>query len=129
MVRIIFLLYTTTEVFIVVPVQVSDVSVVNIDSTSMKVTWMPPHANTYSVITSYIVKYEAHCQDVTLANSTFIRSDAEREAILDNLEEGLSYTVTVTAANVLGESRAIQIVKDTDSICKLYKLMQVNLFL
>ena len=79
---------------------------------------MPPNANTYSVITSYIVKYEAHCLGVTLANSTSIHFDAKREVVFDNLEEGLSYTVTVTAANVLGESRVIQTINDTDSICK-----------
>ena len=36
-----------------VPVQVSDVFVDAVASTSMTVTWTPPSANTYSVITHY----------------------------------------------------------------------------
>ena len=101
--------------FHLVPVQVSNVSVNTVTSTSMTVTWMPPDANTYSVITHYNISYVASCSGQTFSTSTTVTYSITRVALTD-LEEGLNYTITVTAVNVLGESIAIQIAQDTDPI-------------
>ena len=84
----------------------------------MTVTWTPPNANTYSVITQYNISYVTSCSTgQTISNSTTV-TDSITSVTLTDLEEGLNYTITVTAVNVLGESTAMQIVQDTDPICK-----------
>ena len=104
-----------------VPAQVSDVSVDAVTSTSVTVTWMPPDPDTHSVVISYTVEYETNCttsRGVTLANSTFVHIDAERRVVLDDLEEGLNYTVTVSAVNVLGDSNGTEVTLETDPACE-----------
>ena len=99
-----------------VPVQVSDVSVNNtVTSTSMTVTWTPPNANTYSVITHYNISYVTSCSSgQTISNSTTV-THPTTSVTLTALEEGLNYTITVTAVNVLGESTATLIVQGTNA--------------
>ena len=103
-----------TCIIFIVPVQVSDVSVTAVTSTSMTVTWIPPDANTYSVVTYYNISYTTSC---SISNSTIVTASTTSVMSTD-LEEGLTYTITVTAVNVLGESDPMQIVQDTDPICK-----------
>ena len=103
------------NLFHLVPVQVSDVSVNTVTSTSMTVTWTPPNANTYSVITQYNISYVTSCLGQTISNSTTV-THSTISVTLTDLEEGLNYTITVTAVNVLGESDPIQIVQETISI-------------
>ena len=101
-----------------VPVQVSDVSVNTVTSTSMTVTWTPPNTNTYSVITHYNISYTTSCSEQIISNSTAV-TYSTTSVTLTNLEEGLNYTITVTAVNILGESDPMEIVQDTDPISKL----------
>ena len=108
--------YCYNILFHLVPVQVSDVSVNTVTSTSMTVTWTPPNANTYSVITQYNISYVTSCSGQTISNSTRVAQSVTSVALI-GLEEGLNYTITVTAVNVLGESTAMLIVQDTDPIC------------
>ena len=82
----------------------------------MTVTWTPPNANTYSVITQYNISYFTSCSEQTISNSTTVTHPTTSVTLTD-LGEGLNYTITVTAVNVLGESTAILIVQDTDPIC------------
>ena len=105
--------YCYNNLFHLVPVQVSDVSVNTVTSTSMTVTWTPPNANTYSVITQYNISYVTSCSGQTISNST---THPTTSVTLTDLEEGLNYTITVTAVNVLGESTAMLIVQDTTPI-------------
>ena len=81
----------------------------------MTVTWTPPNANTYSVITQYNVSYVTSCSGQIISNSAIVHST--NSVALIGLEEGIKYTITVTAVNVLGESTAMLIVQDTDPIC------------
>ena len=98
------------HVFHLVPVQVSDVSVNTVTSTSMTVTWKPP---IYSDITQYNVLYVTSCSSgQTISNSTTVTHPTTSVTLTD-LEEGLNYTITVTAVNVLGESIATPIVQGT----------------
>ena len=111
-------MYITVKIllFHLVPVQVSDVSVDTVTSTSMTVTWTPPNANTYSVITQYNISYVTSCSGQNISNSTRV-AHPTTSVTLKDLEEGLNYTITVTAVNVLGESTAMLIVQDTTPIC------------
>ena len=103
------------HVFHLVPVQVSDVSVNTVTSTSMTVTWTPPNANTYSAITQYNISYVTSClSGQTISNSTTVTHPTTSVTLTD-LEEGLNYTITVTAVNVLGESTATLIVQGTNA--------------
>ena len=83
----------------------------------MTVTWTPPNANTYSVITYYNISYITSCSGQTISNSTTVTGSSTSVTLTD-LEEGLIYTVTLTAVNELGESDPMQIVQDTDPIRK-----------
>ena len=82
----------------------------------MTVTWTPPNVNTYSVITQYNISYMyvTSCSGQTICNGTIVR-DSMTSVTLTDLEEGLNYTITVTAVNVLGESNAIQTTQETNS--------------
>ena len=82
----------------------------------MTVTWTPPNANTYSVITQYNISYVTSCSGQTISSSITVTHPTTSVTLTD-LEEGLNYTITVTAVNVLGESTAMLIVQDTTSIC------------
>ena len=101
-----------------VPVQVSDVSVHTVTSTSMTVTWTPPNANTYSAITYYNISYVTGCSEYTIFNSTTVTDPAATSVTVTDLEEGITYTITVTAVNGLGESDPMQIVQAIDPIRK-----------
>ena len=81
----------------------------------MTVTWTPPNANTYSVITQYNISYVTSCSGQAISNSTTVTHPTTSVTLTD-LEEGLNYTITVTAVNVLGESTAMLIVQDTTPI-------------
>ena len=81
----------------------------------MTVTWTPPNANTYSVITQYNISYVTSCSGQTISSSTRVAQSVTSVALI-GLEEGLNYTITVTAVNVLGESTAMLIVQDTTPI-------------
>ena len=95
-----------------IPVQVSDVSVNTVTSTSMIVTWTPP---IYSDITQYNISYVTSCSSgQTISNSTTVTHPTTSVTLTD-LEEGLNYTITVTAVNVLGESTATLIVQGTNA--------------
>ena len=95
-----------------IPVQVSDVSVNTVTSTSMTVTWTPP---IYSDITQYNISYVTSCSSgQTISNSTTVTHPTTSVTLTD-LEEGLTYTITVTAVNVLGESIATLIVQGTNA--------------
>ena len=107
--------YCYNNLFHLVPVQVSDVSVNTVTSTSMTVTWTPPNANTYSVITQYNISYVTSCSGQTISSSTTVTHPTTSVTLID-LEEGLNYTITVTAVNVLGESTAMLIVQDITPI-------------
>ena len=104
--------------FHLVPVQVSDISVNTVTSTNMTVTWTPPNANTYSVITQYNISYVTSCSGQTISNSTTVTHPTTSVTLTD-LEEGLNYTITVTAVNVLGESYPINITDETASFGKI----------
>ena len=110
-----FLSNIYNNLFHLVPVQVSGVSVHAVTGTSMTVTWTPPGANTFSVITHYNISYITSCSGQTFSTSTTVAHPTTSVTLTD-LEEGLSYTVTVTAVNVLGESTAMHIVQDTTPI-------------
>ena len=100
------------HVFHLVPIQVSDVSVNTVTSTSMTVTWTPP---IYSDITQYNISYVTNCSSgQTISNSTTVTHPTTSVTLTD-LEEGLNYTITVTAVNVLGESTATLIVQGTNA--------------
>ena len=95
-----------------VPVQVSDVSVNAVTSTSMTVTWT---SLIYSDITQYNSSYVTSCSlGQTISNSTTVTHPTTSVTLTD-LEEGLNYTITVTAVNVLGESTATLIVQGTNA--------------
>ena len=79
--------------FHLVPVQVSDVSVNAVTSTSMTVTWTPPNAYTYSVITQYNISYVTSCSRQTISSSTTVTHPTTSVTLTD-LEEGLNYTIT-----------------------------------
>ena len=113
-------MYITARIllFHLVPVQVSDVSVNAVTSTSMTVTWTPPNTNTYSVITQYNISYVTSCSGQTISNSTTVTHPTTNVTLTD-LEEGLNYTITVTAVNVLGESDPINITDETVSFGKV----------
>ena len=82
----------------------------------MTVTWTPPNANTYSVITQYNISYVTSCSGQTISNSTTVTGSMTSITLI-GLEEGIDHTISVTVLNVLGESTAMQIVQDTDPIC------------
>ena len=87
----------------------------------MTVTWTPPNAYTYSVITHYNISYVTSCSGQTISSSTTVTHPTTSVTLTD-LEEGLNYTITVTAVNVLGESTVLQIVQHTDPIRMYYYL-------
>ena len=95
------------------PAQVNNVSVGMVTSTSITVSWEPPAASTYSVVTFYSVSYTAiDCSGASVSNSTMVTMTT---TILDDLIEGVVYDINVTAGNMLGESIPVEISQETDA--------------
>ena len=78
-------------------------------------------------VTQYNIRYVASCSGQTISNTTTV-TDSTTNAMLSDLEEGLTYSISVTAVNVLGESDPAQIVQDTPPICNLSTIVWLFIF-
>ena len=88
-----------------------DVSITNISTTQLYVEWSPPDATTYSYTEYYNISYTP--TDCTTAE--FGHNVANETAYtITGLHIGMSYTVTVKAGNVLGESNSFSIIGKTN---------------
>ena len=87
-----------------------NVSIINVSTSSLTVTWSPP--NDHSYIEYYNLSYTPY--DCYTAQSGHI-TVTDHQYTITGLYSGINYTVTVTAGNVLGESHPVSITGETVS--------------
>ena len=90
----------------------ANVSVSVLSSTSMAVTWGPPEIAGMFVET-YIITTIATCPDIPPRTSFLPSHQTHFE--LDDLEEGMTYHVLISARNAIGDSMLVGVKENTES--------------
>ena len=91
-----------------VPSPLTSLSVSNVLTTDITVNWTIPSSEDGNYVTYYIISYTPSCPELSSVNK--IVSVAPHQSIttysytLSGLYSGMSYTITVSAGNVLGLS-------------------------
>ena len=78
-------------------------------------------------VTYYKIFYSPSCHELFLVNMTFVSVTSHQSTttfsfILRELFSGMNYTITVRAGNVLGESRPVMILGETELTSGIYNL-------
>ena len=102
---------------VLVPSPVTSLSVSNVSTTGITVNWTVPSSDNY--ITHYTIFYTPSCPELSSVNETVLvaphQSTTTYSYTLIGLYSGMSYTITVRAVNVLGESNSSSIEEYTIS--------------
>ena len=92
-----------------VPTSVTNLSVSDVSTTTIRVNWTSPSNEDGNYVTHYNISYSSSCLEfssvnVTLVSVTPYQFTTTFSYILRELFSGMNYTITVRAGNILGES-------------------------
>ena len=91
---------------VVVPSLVTSLSVSNVSTTGITVSWTIPSSDNY--VTYYTISYTPSCPQLSSVNETVSvashQSTTTYSYTLIGLYSGMDYTITVRAGNVIGGS-------------------------
>ena len=102
-----------------VPTPVAYLSVSDVSTTTIRVNWTIPSSEDGNYVTYYNISYSPSCPELSSVNVTLVTVTPHQSAttssyILRQLFSGMNYTITVRAGNILGESRPVMILGETD---------------
>ena len=106
-----------------VPTPVTNLSVSNISTTTIRVTWTNPRSEDGNYVTYYNISYSPSCSELSLMNATLVSVTLHQfittfSYTLRKLFSGMNYTITVRIGNILGESSPVMILVETKPIGK-----------
>ena len=102
-----------------VPTPVTNLSVSDVSTTTIRVNWTSPSSEDGNYVTYYNISYIPSCPELSSVNVTLISVTPHQSAItfsyiLRELFSGMNYTITVRAGNILGESSPVMILGETE---------------
>ena len=95
-----------------VPTPVTNLSVSDFSTTTIRVNWTSPSSEDGNYVTYYKISYSPSCPELSSVNVTLVSVTPHQftttfSYILRELFSGMNYTITVRAGNILGESSPI----------------------
>ena len=102
-----------------VPTPVTNLSVSDVSTTTIRVKWTSPSSEDGNYVTYYNISYSPSCPELSSVNVTLVSVTPHQftttfSYILRELFSGMNYTITVRAGNILGESSPVTILGETD---------------
>ena len=102
-----------------VPTPVTNHSVSDVSTTTIRVNWTSPSSEDGNYVTYYNISYSPSCPELLSVNVTLISVTLHQftttfSYTLRELFSGMNYTITVRAGNILGESSPMMILGDTE---------------
>ena len=101
-----------------VPTPVTNLSVSDVSTTTIRVKWTSPSSEDGNYITFYNISYSPSCPEFSSVNVTlvFVTSNQSTTTFSYTLREllrGMNYTIRVIAGNILGESSPMMTLGET----------------
>ena len=101
-----------------VPTTVTGLSVSDVSTTTITVNWTSPNSKDGNYITYYNISYSSSCTELSSVNVTLVYVTPHQftttfSYTLRELSNGMNYTITVRAGNILGESSPVMILVET----------------
>ena len=92
-----------------VPTPVTNLSVSDVSTTTIRVKWTSPSSEDGNYVTYYNISYSPSCPELSSMNVTLVSVTPHQftttlNYILRELFSGMNYTITVRAGNIIGES-------------------------
>ena len=102
-----------------VPTPVTNLSVSNVSTTTIRVKWTSPSSEDGNYVTYYNISYSPSCPELSSVNVTLVfvtphQFTTTLNYILRELFSGMNYTITMRAGNILGESSPVMILGETE---------------
>ena len=102
-----------------VPTPVTNLSVNDISTTTIRINWTSPNSEDGNYVTYYNISYSSSCSEfsslnVRLVSVTPHQFTTKFSYILRESFSGMNYTITVRAGNILGESIPVIIRSKTE---------------
>ena len=97
-----------------VPTPVTNLSVSDTSTTTIRVKWTSPSSEDGNYVTYYKISYSPSCPELLSVSMILISVTPHQftttfSYILRELSNGMNYTITVRAGNTLGESSPVMI--------------------
>ena len=97
-----------------VPTPVTNLSVSDTSTTTIRVKWTSPSSEDGNYVTYYKISYSPSCPELLSVSMILISVTPHQftttfSYILRELSNGMNYTITVRAGNILGESSPVMI--------------------
>ena len=112
----------------IVPSPVTSLTVTSVSTTGITLSWTIPSSINY--VTHYTISYTPSCTELSSGNETVSvsphQSTTTYSYTLTGLHNGMNYTITVRAGNILGESHPLTIKKDTVSLSGMFKFFVLS---
>ena len=110
-----------------VPTPVTNLSVSDVSTTTITVKWTSPSSEDGNYVTYYKISYSPSCPELSSVNVTLVfvipyQYTTTFSYILRELLNGMNYTITVIAGNILGESSPMMILGETEPTSGIYNL-------
>ena len=104
-----------------VPTPVTNLSVSDISTTTIRVNWTSSRNEDGNYVTYYNISYSPSCPEISSLNVTLISVTPHQftttfSYTLRELFSGMSYTITVRAGNILGESSPVMMLGETEAM-------------
>ena len=101
----------------------------DISTTTITVKWTSPSSEDGNYVTYYKISYSPSCPELSSVNVILVsvtphQSTTTFSYILRELFNGVSYTITVRACNILGESSPVMILGETEPTGKYFMSSQ-----
>ena len=101
-----------------VPAPVTDLSVSDVSSTTIRVNWTSPSSEDVNYVTFYNISYSPSCPELSSVNVTLVSVIPHQSTItfsytLTELLSGMNYTITVIVGNILGKPSPVTILGET----------------
>ena len=102
-----------------VPTPVTNLSVSDVSTTTIRVNWTSPSREDGNYVTHYNISYSPSCPEFSSVNVTLVSVTPHQfiatfSYILRELFSGMNYTITVRTGNILGESSPVMILSETE---------------
>ena len=102
-----------------VPTPVTNLSVSDVSTTTIRVKWTSPSSEDGNYVTYYNISYSPSCPELSSVNVTLVSVTPHQftttfSYILRELFSGMNYTITIRAGNILGKSSPVMILGKTE---------------
>ena len=101
-----------TLFYCLVPTPVTNLSVSDVSTTTIRVNWTSPSSEDGNYVTYYNISYSPFCPELSSVNVTLVSVTPHQSTTtfsyrLRELFSGMNYTITVRAGNILGGSSPV----------------------